>query len=159
MSQIKLPAGAIPTRFSWVFIYIYSWGHFLHSLDWNSPIHVKLLIHMLLILVVTCYNSAFSCQTIKEYNCNHGKRNQILIVKTKLETITSLFIGIVLISKLQGWNDNYVQVNGRAILLCRNRSLQYTLICMFSFAKGDLHCYSLTPHLLPLLCLMFKLLP
>ena len=114
---------------------------------------------MLLILVVTCYNSAFSCQAIKEYNCNHGKRNQILIVKTKLETITSLFIGIVLISKLQGWNDNYVQVNGRAILLCRNRNLQYTLICMFSFAKGDLHCYSLTPHLLPLPCLMFKLLP
>ena len=54
-----------------------------------------------MVSAVTFYNSAFTCKTIKEFNYNHGKRNQILKAKTKLETITSFFVGIATISKLQ----------------------------------------------------------
>lgn len=66
-------------------------------------------LHMLMIPVVTYYN---------------GKSIQLLILKTKVEFITSLFVTIAMILKLQAWND-YVQMNSRAILLWQNRNMQY----------------------------------
>lgn len=66
-------------------------------------------LHMLMIPVVTYYN---------------GKSIQLVILKTKVEFITSLFVTIAMILKLQAWND-YVQMNSRAILLWQNRNMQY----------------------------------
>lgn len=59
-------------------------------------------LQMLMIPVITRYISAFNFQKEKrKNNYYNGKRNQLLILKTNVETITSLFVTIVMILKLQ----------------------------------------------------------
>ena len=92
----------------------------------DSPIHVKLLSTD--VDDPSC--STFTWQTIKELNCYIGKRKQILVVKTRLETITSLIVGIATIY----WSCRH------EIIMCRWMAGQ------FSF--GEIEVCNMHVHIL-----------